>query len=75
MGIVEVVGFIAGGCVVGSMALKNVKWIKLLLIAGSILFLTYGIILMLYPIILINSIGLIIGVTSLIKLLKSHTGA
>jgi hypothetical protein len=52
MGIVEILGFIAGGYVVGSMALKNVKWIKILLIAGSVLFLTYGVILMLYPIIL-----------------------
>jgi uncharacterized protein with PQ loop repeat len=71
MGIVEILGFIAGGCVVGSMALKNVKWIKILLIAGSVLFLTYGIILMLYPIIFINTIGLIIGIISLIRLLKA----
>ncbi len=68
---VELIGVVAGCLIYGAMAFKNLVWIKILLLAGSVLFLTYGIILALPAIIIINAIGVLIGILGVRSALKA----
>lgn len=65
------IGLIAGFCVIGSMLLRRECWIKALLLAGAVLFLTYGILLNLIPIIMLNSVGTIVGIMEMLRLRKA----
>ncbi|MBE0481790.1 MAG: hypothetical protein IBX68_12555 [Dehalococcoidia bacterium] len=62
------IGIVAGVCVITSMLLRSERWIKVLLLAGALLFLTYGIILELVPIIMLNSVGTVIGIREVLRL-------
>jgi energy-converting hydrogenase Eha subunit E len=62
------IGIIAGLCVITSMLLRSERWIKALLLAGAILFLAYGIMLRLLPIIMLNSVGTLVGIREMVRL-------
>ncbi len=65
------IGLIAGCCVIASMVLRRECWIKALLLAGAVLFLTYGIMLNLIPIIMLNAVGTTIGIVEMVRLWRS----
>ena len=65
---IDVLGFFAGACLVGSMLLRNIYTVKILLAVAAISFLAYGIILDLLPIMVINSILTASGIYELIRL-------
>ncbi|MFC1901756.1 hypothetical protein ACFLX3_02370 [Chloroflexota bacterium] len=73
-GTIDILGFFAGACILSSMILRKMLWIKILLLTGSLCWLTYGIIQHLLPIVAINTIvssAGIIEVTRLTRMQKS----
>lgn len=69
---VEAIGIIAGMLIYGAMAIRNLIIIKCLLLAGSIGFLTYGVILGLPAVIVVNLIGICIGIYGIINAIKKR---
>ena len=72
---IDVLGFFAGACLVGSMLLRNIYTVKILLAVAAISFLAYGIILDLLPIMVINSILTASGIYELIRLSRKKKEA
>ena len=62
------IGMVAGICVITSMVLRSQRWIKALLLLGAVLFLAYGIMLRLAPIIMLNSVGTLVGIVEVVRL-------
>lgn len=62
------IGLVAGICVIISMVLRSQRWIKALLLLGAVLFLTYGIMLTLVPIIMLNAVGTLVGIVEVVRL-------
>ncbi len=72
---IDVLGFFAGACLIGSMLLRNIYAVKILLAVAAVSFLVYGVILELLPIIVINSVLTASGAYELIRLSrKAKTG-
>ncbi len=65
---IDILGFFAGACLIGSMLLRNIYAVKILLTVAAVSFLVYGIILQLLPIMVINSILTASGIYELIRL-------
>jgi len=63
----DVVGLLGGACVIVAMCTSRVAVIKWLLLAGAIILLTYGVILNLLPIVVLNTVGVIVGCTGVIR--------
>ena len=61
------IGMVAGICVITSMVLRSQRWIKALLLLGAVLFLAYGIMLRLAPIIMLNSVGTLVGIAEVVR--------
>jgi len=53
---INYLGFFAGACLLSSMLVKDIYKVKILLLVGSISWLSYGSVLHLLPIIIINVI-------------------
>jgi len=68
--IVEAIGIMSGLLIYGAAIFKNIIVIKIFLLAGAIGFLTYGILLALPAIIIINTIGFCVSVYGLIRAIK-----
>ena len=72
---IDILGFFAGACLIGSMLLRNIYAVKILLAVAAVSFLAYGIILQLLPIIVINSVLTASGIYEFIRLYrKMKTG-
>ncbi len=69
---IDALGFFAGACLIGSMLVRNIYAVKILLAVAAVSFLTYGIILDLLPIIVINSILTASGIYELIRLTRNR---
>ena len=69
---IDALGFFAGACVIGSMLFRNIYAVKILLQISALSFLTYGIILHLLPLIVINSVLAASGVYELIRLTRKR---
>ena len=67
---VEAIGVVSGAFIYGAMAFKGLVIIKALLLAGAIGFLAYGVILSLPAIMIINSIGVCLGVYGLVQAIR-----
>ncbi|MBA7644574.1 hypothetical protein ES703_52318 [subsurface metagenome] len=72
---IDGLGFFAGACLIGSMLLRNIYAVKILLTVAALSFLAYGIILHLSPIIVINSILTASGIYELIRLSRKKKEA
>ena len=72
---IDVLGYFAGACLIGSMLLRNIYAVKALITSCAISFLIYGIILNLLPIIVINSVLTASGIYELIRLTRKGKGA
>jgi hypothetical protein len=72
---IDGLGFFAGACLIGSMLLRNIYAVKILLAVAAVSFLLYGIILDLLPIIVINSVLTASGIYELIRLARKRKGA
>ena len=68
MTIYDILGLVAGACVISTMLLRRLFLIRFLLLFGAILFLIYGICLHLLPIIVLNSVGVMIGIRGVYSL-------
>ena len=69
---IDALGFFAGACLVGSMLVRNIYAVKILLAVAVISFLAYGIILHLLPIMVINSVLTASGIYELIRLSRKR---
>lgn len=69
---IEAVGIIAGACIFGAMAFKKLIVIKAFLLAGAVAFLTYSLLWMQPAGIIINIIGICIGIYGLVSAIKSR---
>ena len=67
---IEAIGIGAGALILSAVALKELVAIKSFLLGGSTLFLAYGLILSLPAIIIVNSVGVCIGIYGLISALR-----
>ena len=65
---IDILGFFAGACLIGSMLLRNIYAVKILLTVAAVSFLVYGIILQLLHIMVINSVLTASGIYELIRL-------
>ena len=74
-GTIDILGFFAGACIIVSMLLRKVVRIKFLLLLGSLSWLTYGIILQLLPVVVINSIIIFTGIIEFTRLLRNKGSA
>lgn len=68
---IEAVGILSGVLIYGAMLPKNLKVIKSFLLAGAVGFLSYGVLLGLPAIMIINSIGVVVGIYGVVKAFKS----
>jgi len=64
---IEIYGYISMIVVVISMMMKDMKWLRILNSISCAMFIVYGAFLGAYPIILLNSIVIVINVWRLIK--------
>ena len=64
---VEIYGYISMIVVVISMLQKNIKWLRILNTISCMMFVVYGFLIGAYPVILLNSIVIVINVYRLIK--------
>ena len=68
---IEAVGLFAGACIFGAMAVKKLIIIKILLLLSAVAFLAYGILWVLPAGIIINAIGVCIGVYGLTSAIRA----
>jgi len=68
---IEAIGITAGALVFGAMAAKRLVVIKAFLLAGAIGFFTYGMLLSLPAIIIINSIGMGVAIYGLVSAIRT----
>jgi len=69
--LLEAISVLSGALIYGAMAVKNLIRIRALLLLGALGFLTYGIFMGLPSIIIVNSVGSIIGIIMLIKAIRA----
>ena len=74
-GMIDILGFFAGACIIYSMLLRKVVKIKFLLLLGALCWLIYGIILQLLPVVVINSIIILTGIIEFTRLLRNKRSA
>lgn len=72
---IDILGFFAGACILSSMILRKVLWIKILLLMGSLSWLTYGVTLHLLPIVVINVIISSTGIIVITRLARNKKNA
>ena len=72
---IDALGFFAGASLIGSMLVRNIYAVKILLAVAAVSFLVYGAILHLLPIIVINSILTASGIYELIRLTRKRKEA
>ncbi|OGO22925.1 MAG: hypothetical protein A2144_02575 [Chloroflexi bacterium RBG_16_50_9] len=72
---IDILGFFAGSCVLSSMISRKILWIKILLLIGSLSWLTYGIVLRLLPVVIINIIISSTGIHEVIRLMRNRKNA
>lgn len=72
---IDILGFFAGVCILFSMILRKVLSIKILLLTGSLSWLTYGIVQHLLPIVAINIIISSTGIIEVTRLLRNRKNA
>ena len=63
----EIYGYISMILVVISMLQKNIKWLRILNTISCMMFVVYGFLIGAYPVILLNSIVIVINLYRLIK--------
>jgi len=68
---IEAIGILAGAFIYGAMAFKKLIIIKALLLAGAIGFLIYGVLLTLPAVMIINSLGVCLGIYGLISAIRA----
>jgi len=69
---IEGIGLLAGVIIYGSMLFKDLILIKACLLAAAVCFLSYSLLLILPAMIIVNSVGIIIGTYGLRKAIKSR---
>ena len=69
---IEGLGIFAGCLIYGAMLVKKLVPIKAFLLGGAICFLSYGILLGLPAIIIVNVVGTIIGIVGLVRVVKGE---
>jgi hypothetical protein len=69
---IEGIAILGGALIYGAMAFKKLLIIKILLLAGAIAFLAYGIILWLPALIIVNAVGVGIGIYGLVSAIRSR---
>ena len=72
---IDILGFFAGACMLSSMILRKVLRIKILLLIGSLSWLTYGVILHLLPVVVINTIISLTGIIVITRLTRNKKNA
>jgi len=72
---IEAVGIFAGACLYGAMAAKKLIIIKALLLIGAIAFLAYGILWVLPAGIVVNAVGVCIGIYGLVSAIRARKKA
>ena len=72
---VDILGFFAGACILTSMILRKVLQIKVLLLIGSLSWLTYGVVQHLLPIVVINAIISTTGIIEITRLSRKRRNA
>jgi len=65
----EWVGYLASLLVAISITIKGGLYFRILNLAGSICFLTYGVIILSVPVMIINAYGIIINIIHLVKII------
>jgi len=75
VGAIDILGFFAGACLLSSMILRKVLRIKILLLMGSLSWLTYGVILHLLPVVVINTIISLTGIIVITRLTRDKKNA
>jgi len=68
---IEIYGYFSTSVVLSAFLMKDLKNLRIISIIGSILFIIYGSILGLYPIVVTNSL---VGCVNIYKLIKEHKG-
>jgi hypothetical protein len=71
----DIIGFFAGACLLTSMILRKILRIKILLLIGSLSWLTYGILQHLLPIVVINTIISATGIIEVTRLIRTRKNA
>ena len=71
-GAIDILGFFAGACLLSSMIARKILLIKILLLTGSLSWLTYGTIQGILPIVVINALVSITGIIEVARLLRNR---
>ena len=71
-GAIDILGFFAGACLLSSMIARKILLIKILLLTGSLSWLTYGTIQGILPIVVINALVSITGIIEVTRLLRNR---
>jgi hypothetical protein len=67
MNSVEIFGYISMLVVIWSMTMKDMKWLRIVNSVSCGMFIVYGFLMMAYPLVVMNSIVILINVYRLIK--------
>jgi hypothetical protein len=67
MNSVEIFGYISMLVVIWSMTMKDMKWLRIVNSISCGMFIVYGFLMMAYPLVVMNSIVILINVYRLIK--------
>jgi uncharacterized protein with PQ loop repeat len=67
MNSVEIFGYISMLVVIWSMTMKDMKWLRIVNSISCSMFIVYGFLMMAYPLVVMNSIVILINVYRLIK--------
>jgi hypothetical protein len=71
----DILGFFAGACLLSSMILRKILRIKILLLLGSLSWLTYGILQHLLPRVAIHTIISLTGIIEVTRLIRIRKSA
>lgn len=71
----DILGFFAGACILSSMILRRILRIKVLLLIGSLSWLTYGVLQHLLPVVMINIIISTTGIIEVTRLIRDRKNA
>ena len=75
VGTIDILGFFAGACILSSMILRRILPLKILLLTGSLSWLTYGVFQHLLPVVIINTIISSTGIIEITRLTRNKKNA
>lgn len=66
----EIFGYIGTALIIVSMMMSTIKWLRILNISGSVISMTYSLLVVAYPVAVLNAALIIVNTVQLIKELK-----